>query len=115
MSDKKRLPFGDAVLANLTVFDPEKRLSVTPVAITQLAWRFPNVVPSEDIDKLIDDFLEYQHMNFDAKLLDKLETPIDVFWHKVSCQLRGIVKRFCFLPKVMKSSLSLLHNNAAAE
>ena len=51
---KKTFPFGDAVLANLTVLDLEKRLSVTPMAITQLARRFPNLVPSEDIDKLID-------------------------------------------------------------
>ena len=83
--DKKRFPFGDAVLANPTVIDPGKRLSVTLTTITQLARQFPNLAPSDAIDKLIVEFLEYHHMNLDAKLLDKVETPIDAFWHIISC------------------------------
>lgn len=54
-------------------------------------------------------------MNLDAKLLDKSETPIDVFWHTISSQLRGNVKRFHYFPKLMKPLLSLPHSNAAAE
>ena len=91
------------------------RLHVTPTTITQIARRFPNVVPSDDVDKLIEEFLEYQHMHLDVKLLDKVETPIDVFWHTISCQLRGNVKRFHLLQKVIKSLLCLPHSNAAAE
>jgi hypothetical protein len=36
------------------------------MAITELARQFPNLVPSDDIDKLLDEFLEYQHMGLDA-------------------------------------------------
>ena len=90
------------------------RLHVTPTTITQIS-RFPNVVPSDDVDKLIEEFLEYQHMHLDVKLLDKVETPIDVFWHTISCQLTGNVKRFYLLRKVIKSLLCLPHSNAAAE
>ena len=89
--------------------------TVTPTAITQLVRRFPNIPLSENIDKLMDKFLEYQHKSLDAKLLDKAVTPIDVFWHTISCQQRGSVKQFSFLPKVMKSWLSLPRSNAAAE
>jgi hypothetical protein len=33
------------------------------MAITELARQF---LPSDDIDKLLDEFLEYQHMGLDA-------------------------------------------------
>ena len=90
-------------------------LHVTPTAIAQLAGRFPNIISSDDIDKLIAEFLEYQHMNLDAQLLDKAKTPIDVFWHTISCQFRGSTNRFEHLPKLMKAMLYLPHSNAAAE
>ena len=112
---KKRFSFGDTVLKHLIVLDPEKRLSVTTSNIAGLAVRFPNIIRGEDVDKLIDEFLEYQHMNLDAALLDKEKTPVDVFWHIVSCQLRGNKKRFEHLPKLMKAMLCLPHSNAAAE
>ena len=75
----KRFPFGDAVPTNPTVLDPEKWLHVTPTTIIQITRRFPNVVSSDDVDKLIEEFLEYQHMHLDAKLLDKVENLLMCF------------------------------------
>ena len=45
-------------------------------------------------------------MSLDAKVMDKVDTSIDLFWHTINCaQLyKG---EFHLLPKVMKSLLSL--------
>ena len=112
---KKRLPFGDAVLKDLTVLDPEKRLVVTSTAVVRLASRFSQHFSADDIDSLIDEFHEYQHMNLNPDCLDKTKTPVDVFWHEHSCLTRGGSQRFKYLPKLMKMMLSLPHSNASAE
>ena len=54
-------------------------------------------------------------MNLTAALLDKAKTPVDVFWHTISQELRGDSKRFQMLPRLMKAMLCLPHSNAVAE
>ena len=67
------------------------------------------------IDSLTDEFHEYQHMNLDPDSVDKTKTPMDVFWHEISCLTRGGSQSFKHFPKLMKLMLSLPHSNASAE
>ena len=51
-------PFEDPVVSGLSLLGPHQRGDLPPTAITNLARRFPNLVP--DFEQLEEEFLDYQ-------------------------------------------------------
>lgn len=103
------LPFGDAVLKNITVFDPLDKTGNWD-KIEALVKRFPNVIVAEEMDTLNAEFMHYSLWEPPAVLNINQTDDIDVYWDKVSKSLE-----FPTLTKLAKTMLILPHSNAEVE
>ncbi|OCU01562.1 hypothetical protein XELAEV_18007353mg [Xenopus laevis] len=110
---KKAMPLEDQVLQNLSFLNTNTRLSSTIEELQMLISRFPNIVSSQDMDRLFTEFREYQTSSLSAFQSER----IDEFWQKLSLFQDPVIgqPQYRILCKLAKFICLIPHNNATFE
>ncbi|OCT99445.1 hypothetical protein XELAEV_18005225mg [Xenopus laevis] len=110
---KKAMPLEDQVLQNLSFLNPNTRLSSTIEELQMLISRFPNIVRSQDMDRLFTEFREYQTSSLPAFQIER----IDEFWQKLSLIQDTVTgqPQYRILCKLAKFICLIPHSNATCE
>ena len=77
ISARKRLPFHDSVISDISCLDPRERTTSTPGMIRRLVERFSHLVPTECCDLIEEQFSLYQTTK------DTRFDRIDHFWGEI--------------------------------
>jgi hypothetical protein len=81
---KKRLPLDNAVVKELKFLDPQTVVSGSIRSIADVASRFPNVVPPENLQSVDQEWREFMYDEEISTLADRCSTvPTEEFWGKV--------------------------------
>ena len=82
---KMRLPLNNPVIQDLKFLDPQAAISGTIASISNVASRFPNIVPTEKLQCLDH---EWRQLVFDEEMSDLADScatsPTEEFWAKVA-------------------------------
>lgn len=82
---KMRLPLNNPVIQDLKFLDPQTAISGTIASISNVASRFPNIVPAKKLQCLDH---EWRQLVFDEEISDLADScatsPTDEFWAKVA-------------------------------
>ncbi len=121
----KKFPFGDSLLKDFGVLQPDKTASYSVDTIVGLAKRFPQLELSsnESLDKLKEEFLDFQLSPGDLpppseyKAADlTLKPRVGAFWSRVSeTKTLDGRDRFSALVKLMYGLMSVPCSNADSE
>jgi hypothetical protein len=112
-----KFPFKDPVVNCLKFLNPAMRGELPPSLITDLARRFPSLVPKDQLDQLEEEFMEFQ-------ITPALELPSfsegtrpDVFWGEVTAMRNRITNtpRFPLLSKIVRAMMTIPNSNADCE
>lgn len=80
-----RLPLNNPVIQDLKFLDPQTAISGTIASISNVASRFPNIVPAKKLQCLDH---EWRQLVFDEEISDLADScatsPTDEFWAKVA-------------------------------
>ena len=121
----QKFPFGDSLLKDLGVLQPEKTASYSVETVLGLARRFPQLELADDesLDKLREEFTDFKLSPEDLPSVDvykcadlELRPRVGRFWSAVSKikTLHG-TERFSALCKLMFGLLSIPCSNADSE
>ena len=111
-----KFPFDDPVVSGLSLLSPHQRGDLPPTAITDLARRFPNLVPEKDFEQLEEEFQDYQ--TTPASDFPKVEdVRTDKFWGVVLQMQHRITQqpRFPLMKKLVSGMLTIPSSNADCE
>ena len=118
----KKFPFGDPLLKNFGIINPESTCSYSFSTVVSLAKRFPQIGLSDapSLDQLREEFMDFTLSSSEhpsIKSADKTWKPrAGTFWWEVSKMktLDG-EERFPFLTRLMAGLLSIPISNADSE
>ncbi|KAG8590542.1 hypothetical protein GDO81_006790 [Engystomops pustulosus] len=110
---KKAMPLEDPVLRSLSFVNPDLRLSSNIEDIRTITERFPNVIDQQDMDKLLNQFRDYQSCDLPVKKYLR----IDEFWHQLSLIKDPVTGHYTYgvLCRLVKFVLLIPHSNASCE
>jgi hypothetical protein len=109
--------FKDPIVNCLKFLNPAMRRELPPSTITDLARRFPSLVPKDQWDQLEEEFMDFQ-------ITPALELPSfgegtrpDVFWGEVTAMRNRInnTLRFPMLSKFVRAMIIIPNSNADCE
>ena len=115
---KQRFPIDDPVLKSLSILNPDTMSSTTLEEVKEVALRFPNIVTSNDIRELDNEWRNLQYTDpSDIPEYSGHREDVASFWGKVSDIHDPFDNntRFPTIGKLTKSLLSLPHSNADVE
>ena len=102
-----KFPFDDLLSVVLSLLIPHQRGDLPPTVITDLARRFPSLVPEKDFEQLEEEFLEYQ--TTPASDFPKVkDVRTDKFWEVVLQMEHRIIQqpRFPLMKKLVSGVLT---------
>ena len=80
---KKRLPLDNAVMTELKFLDPQMVVSGSIPSIADVASKFPNVVPPENLQSVDQKWREFMYNEEISTLADRCSTlPMEESWKK---------------------------------
>ena len=114
ISARKRLPFHDSVISDISCLDPGERTTSTPGMIRRLVERFSHLVPIECCDLIEEQFSLYQTTKYLPQDLLQL-ARIDHFWGEIGKIESSTGKPYGLLSNFAKCLLCIPHGNADSE
>ncbi|CAF1095313.1 unnamed protein product [Adineta steineri] len=115
----RTLPLENNLLRHLQCLHPTMRLSTTShKSIMNIARSFPQLIQSNDIDRIGAEWYIYQNENIPNEWFEKSHEyqSIDYYWkHIFTLKTNTGIDKFLALPKLIKCVLALSHGNADVE
>ena len=112
-----KFPFKDPVVSGLRFLNPTVRGDLPPSTLTDLARRFPSLVPQDQWDQLEEEFLNFQSTPA-MDLPSFIEgTRTDVFWGEVLAMKKKITNtpRFPLMSRIVRAVMTIPNSNSECE
>ena len=118
----KKFPFGDSLMKDLAILQPDATATFSPNTVISLATRFPQLGIS-NLDALREEFRDFQLSQTDLPLIvqykagdSALRARAGLFWSEISKMLTlDGSQRFPFLSKLIIGLLTIPASNADSE
>lgn len=112
-----KFPFKDPVISSLRFLNPTTRGGLQPSILTDLARRFPSLIPKDQWDQLEAEFLDFQTIPSMELPNFSEDTRTDIFWGEVIAMKNRITNtpRFPLMAKIVRAVMTIPNSNAECE
>lgn len=112
-----KFPFKDPVISSLRFLNPTTRGCLQPSILTDLARRFPSLIPKDQWDQLEAEFLDFQTIPSMELPNFSEDTRTDIFWGEVIAMKNRITNtpRFPLMAKIVRAVMTIPNSNAECE